>query len=298
MSTHPTPFAQRSPLTDSTWSEILAARERGSSSRIEATWHDLFAPLVEPSQWTLAQLGQSLDGRIATPTGHSHYVNGPEAIRHLHRLRALADAVVVGIGTVLADDPRLTVRGMTGRSPARVVIDPGQRLPAAARLLADDGVPCVAIVRAGTDERHGQRLARVPIAAQPDGHLSPRAIIAALHARGWRRLLIEGGATTVSRFLADGCLDRLHLAVAPLLIGSGPIGLTLPPIDRLDQAIRPAVRHFPLGEDLLFDIALAGATGAQPTPRDESRGAGPARFTAAEPPPTAGETPADRHDRP
>jgi riboflavin-specific deaminase-like protein len=287
-----------SPLTDPTWSEILAARERGSASRIEANWRDLFAPLVESSQWTLAQLGQSLDGRIATPTGHSHYVNGPEAIRHLHRLRALADAVVVGIGTVLADDPRLTVRGMAGRSPARVVIDPGQRLPAAARLLADDGVPCVAIVRAGTDKRLGQRQACVPIVARGDGHLSPRAIIAALHARGWRRLLIEGGATTVSRFLADGCLDRLHLAVAPLLIGSGPVGLVLPPIDRLDEALRPVVRHFPLGEDLLFDIALDHAIGAQPPRRDGSRGVAPAGFTAVEPTPTAGETPAGRHDRP
>jgi riboflavin-specific deaminase-like protein len=287
-----------SPLTDPTWSEILAAREHGSASRIEANWRDLFAPLVESSQWTLAQLGQSLDGRIATPTGHSHYVNGPEAIRHLHRLRALADAVVVGIGTVLADDPRLTVRGMAGRSPARVVIDPGQRLPAAARLLADDGVPCVAIVRAGTDERLGQRQACVPIVARGDGHLSPRAIIAALHARGWRRLLIEGGATTVSRFLADGCLDRLHLAVAPLLIGSGPVGLVLPPIDRLDEALRPVVRHFPLGEDLLFDIALDHAIGAQPPRRDGSRGVAPAGFTAVEPTPTAGETPAGRHDRP
>lgn len=248
-------------LTERTWSAILAARESGAATGLAAPWADLFAPLVETDAWTLAQLGQSLDGRIATPTGHSHYINGEEAIRHLHRLRALADAVVVGIGTVLADDPRLTVRGIAGRSPARVVIDPNRRLPASARLLHDDGVDCVAIVAAGATGRKVARAAEIAIPPESDGRLSPRAIADALRARGWSRLLIEGGARTVSGFIAAGCLDRLHLAVAPLLIGSGPVGVMLPAIRTLDEAIRPPVRHYALGSDLLFDVDLRGSPG-------------------------------------
>ena len=88
----------------------------------------------------VGQLGQSLDGRVATQTGHSHYINGPAGLAHLHRLRALVDAVVIGIGTALADDPQLTVRRVSGPQPVRVVIDPGGRLPPSARLLANDGV--------------------------------------------------------------------------------------------------------------------------------------------------------------
>ena len=88
----------------------------------------------------VAQIGQSLDGRVATETGHSHYINGPAGLAHLHRLRALVDAVVVGVGTALADDPQLTVRRVSGPHPARVVIDARGRLPGGAKLLANDGV--------------------------------------------------------------------------------------------------------------------------------------------------------------
>jgi hypothetical protein len=108
----------------------------------------LYAPVAqgrgEPA-FVIAQLGQSLDGRVATATGKSRYINGPEAIRHLHRLRALVDAVVVGVGTVIADDPQLNVREVEGPCPARVVIDPNFRLPVGARMLGDGAAPIYAI---------------------------------------------------------------------------------------------------------------------------------------------------------
>ena len=94
--------------------------------------------------WTIClivgQLGQSLDGRVATESGHSKYINGPAGLVHLHRLRALVDVVVVGVGTAIADDPQLTVRRVSGPQPARVVIDPKGRLCADARMFADNGV--------------------------------------------------------------------------------------------------------------------------------------------------------------
>ena len=102
-------------------------------------WSRIFEPLRAGKVDNLVvvgQFGQSIDARIATASGHSHYINGPAGLAHLHRLRALVDAVVVGVGTAIADNPQLTVRRVAGPSPARVVIDPGGRLPRTARMLA------------------------------------------------------------------------------------------------------------------------------------------------------------------
>jgi diaminohydroxyphosphoribosylaminopyrimidine deaminase / 5-amino-6-(5-phosphoribosylamino)uracil reductase len=204
----------------------------------------------------VGQTGQSLDGRIATPTGHSHYINGPAGLDHLHRLRALVDAVLVGVGTALADNPQLTVRRVTGPSPARLVLDPNRRLPDTARLFADDGVRRIVI----SAEPAGPPPPGVECIAleRQAGEIAPPAILAALAERGFRRILIEGGANTVSRFLAAGCLDRLHMVVAPIILGSGPAGLSLPPIERADQAMRVPVTPHPIGGgEVLFDCDLS-----------------------------------------
>jgi riboflavin-specific deaminase-like protein len=208
--------------------------------------------------FVVAQLGQSLDGRIATVTGSSHYISGPAALTHLHRLRALVDAVLVGIGTAVADDPQLTVRHCAGESPVRVVLDPSGRLPAALRCLADDGPPVLVIRRAGPGVTACDRI--VPVAAGADGRLDPRAIVEALAARGLRRILVEGGAQTVSGFVAAGVVDRLYVTVAPLIIGSGTEGLRLPEIAALTEALRPPTRVHVLADgDVLFDCDLAAA---------------------------------------
>lgn len=242
------------------WQRVLEARRTGVLT-IGEPWRSVFAPLLPPSgaPLVIAQLGQSLDGRIATPTGHSHYVNAPPAIAHLHRLRALVDAVVIGVGTACADDPALTVRHVAGRSPARVVIDPGGRLPPTAALLRPDGCRRLRVTRTGTAPLAVAGLEDVPVAPEPDGGLAPDRIVDALAQRGLARLLIEGGALTVSRFLQAGCLHRLHVTVAPLIIGSGPTGLVLPPIERLEQAIRVPLRCHRLGDDMLWDVEPGAA---------------------------------------
>jgi diaminohydroxyphosphoribosylaminopyrimidine deaminase / 5-amino-6-(5-phosphoribosylamino)uracil reductase len=208
----------------------------------------------------IAQLGQSLDGRIATPSGASRYINRACALDHLHGLRAHVDAVVVGVGTVIADDPMLNVRRVDGLHPARVVIDPSGRVPLSARCLTSSGVPRF-IVRA-SDAAEVSVPDGVQIISLPrhDGVISPAAIVSELAARGMKRLLIEGGAVTISAFIAAGCIDRLHVLVAPMIIGSGKIGLELPPIDKLDAALRPKTQIFVLPDgDVLFDCNLRQA---------------------------------------
>ncbi|WP_241503832.1 RibD family protein [Ferruginivarius sediminum] len=206
--------------------------------------------------FTIAQLGQTLDGRIATESGHSHYVTGETNRDHLHRLRALVDAVVVGAGTVAADDPQLTVRRVKGPNPVRVVLDPRRRLPAE-RQMFQDGAAHTLLMCAderGVAATHG--LAEVIGVPSEDGGLDPAEILRTLHARGLRRVLVEGGGVTVSRFLAAGLLDRLHIGVAPVILGSGRPGITLPPIGTMAEALRPKVRIHPMGADTLFDCDL------------------------------------------
>ena len=219
----------------------------------------VFAPFAAGTAarpFVVAQLGQSLDGRIATITGDSRYVNGAAALDHLHRIRARVDAVVVGVGTVVADDPLLTVRRVPGPSPVRVVIDPDGRMPPQARCLSDDGPPRLVVCREGVAVPAGTEA--LPLPGSVDG-LCPRAIVAALGRRGFRRILVEGGSRTISRFLDAGCLDRLHLLVGPVLIGSGRPGLELKPVRALSEALRPATRAYAFPEgDVLFDCDLRG----------------------------------------
>ena len=218
---------------------------------------DLYLPLAVRGDLVIGQVGQSLDGRVATATGHSHYVTGPEDLTRLHRVRALVDAVLVGAGTAVSDRPRLTVRRAEGPDPTRVVLDPNGRVPPEGPLFEDAAAPTLWI-RAGQPPSGLKDHVQVvrPPAAGPDGLVPPRAVLDLLRSRGLGRLLVEGGGATVSAFLVAGALHRLHVTVAPLIIGSGPHGLTLPAVDTLDEALRPRGRHFVLGEDILFDLAL------------------------------------------
>lgn len=215
---------------------------------------EILSPVRQASPdrpFVVAQLGQSLDGRIATPTGASRWISGAGARDHLHRLRAAVDAVVVGCGTVIADDPRLTVRRVTGRDPARVVIDRNGRAPAAARVFDDDGARRIVI-----RSRPGDLPAGVEslIVDERDGAFDPTDIVAALAAEGLKKILVEGGAATVSRFIDAGAIDRLHLLVSPVILGSGIPGLALAPIDRLEEARRPKASFHILDDgDVLFD---------------------------------------------
>lgn len=147
------------------------------------------------------KVATTLDGRVAAADGSSRWVTGPEARAEVHRLRAGCDAVLVGSGTVLADDPQLTVRDATGQDaahqPLRVVADRAGRVPAGARVL--DGAARTLVSRAAT----------------------PAALLAELWARDVRRVLLEGGPTLAAAFLSAGLVDEALVHVAPKLLGAG-----------------------------------------------------------------------------
>jgi diaminohydroxyphosphoribosylaminopyrimidine deaminase/5-amino-6-(5-phosphoribosylamino)uracil reductase len=230
-----------------------------TSACLPPPWEEQFGPLRSGTTDDLvvvAQIGQSLDGRIATPTGHSHYINGPAGRAHLHRLRSLVDAVIIGIGTALADDPQLTVRLVCGPQPARIVIDARGRLSAQARVFNPDGARRLVITTAGRRPLLPSGVEIVALHAA-NGHIAPAAILSALADRGLRRILIEGGADTVSRFVAAGCIDRLHVLVAPLILGAGRSSFALAPTARIDEAPRVPMRAYVLDDELLLDCDLS-----------------------------------------
>lgn len=227
----------------------------------------LFRPLVSPlppsrSMTVVAQMGQSLDGRIATVTGKSRYINGHDGLVHLHRLRAVSDAVVVGSGTASADNPRLTVRLATGPNPVRVVVDRHRRVPDSHHLFTDGNAPTLRLVAGngrppslpGSITGGVQEIACLK---DGDGPVDPAAVLNVLAKLGLQRVFVEGGGQTVSTFLTAGLVDRLHVLVAPMIIGSGQPAFSLPEIDSLCDALRPDARMVNLGSDMLFDLDFA-----------------------------------------
>lgn len=230
-------------------------RSIDESNPLVALYLPLCQPVADRSQ-VIGHLGQSLDGYIATASGDSDFVNDPANIRHLHRLRALSDAVIVGAGTIAADDPELTTRHVAGPNPVRVVLDPQRRLAATAKVFTDNAARTVLVAAEATGgpTRHGQ--AEVLFAPAHHGEFDLAGLITALRGLGLRRLFVEGGGTTVSRFLEASQLDRLHIAVAPVLTGRGKPGLRLPANERMADCPRPDHRIFTMGQDILFDCDL------------------------------------------
>jgi diaminohydroxyphosphoribosylaminopyrimidine deaminase/5-amino-6-(5-phosphoribosylamino)uracil reductase len=238
---------------DATW---LASRPLSSEAR---ELLDVCLPLCAGAgaeSLVVAHLGQSIDGRVATPAGESPEITGIEDVRFTHRMRALFDAVVVGATTAVVDDPRLTTRLVSGDHPARVVLDPQGRVPHARNVFNDGKARTLLITGAGSAHRHAGLGGHVEVVGVPleDGELPLRVVLDELRARGLRRVFIEGGGVTVSRFLAAGLVDRLEVAVAPRIIGTGDPAITM--VDTASALRGAHCRKFFLGDDVLFDFDL------------------------------------------
>ncbi|MBD0415305.1 RibD family protein [Oryzicola mucosus] len=241
-------------MTDATWDRLMRLRNGRS---IDADTDDaalsLYGPIASArGRFVLAQVGQSLDGRVATPEGDARDISGPEGLAHLHRCRALVEAVIVGVGTVKADDPRLSVRKAVGPDPVRVVVDCDAELSGDEGLFRDGGAPVI-LLQSREAPRKNYPESEVIRLPRHDCGLDPRDMLDALEERGLSRILVEGGARTIARFVDFGLLDRLHVSIAPLIIGSGPQGISLSPIESLSSAYRPKTDVYMLGGDVLFD---------------------------------------------
>ncbi|MGE6740450.1 RibD family protein [Allorhizobium pseudoryzae] len=248
---------RRIDMNDMLWSRLLAIRQRKQAlpARAPEPALALYGPIAAArGRFVLAQVGQSLDGRVATPFGDARDISGPDGIAHLHRCRALVDAVIIGIGTVKADNPRLSVRAVTGPDPVRVVIDCHAELTGEEGLFHDGGAPIILIQSDTASHRdYPADVIRLP---RGENGLCPTEILEALEDRNLERILVEGGARTIARFVDHGLVDHLHVSIAPLIIGSGPQGISLPPIRTLSEAHRPSANVFSLGSDVLFDCRL------------------------------------------
>lgn len=210
------------------------------------------------------KFAQSLDGRIATATGDSQWISSPPAQRFVHKLRSEHDAILVGIGTVLADDPRLTVRLTKARDPLRVIVDSNLRIPLSARVLADGAASHTLVVanqsadrgRAREIEALGAGVLRLRVPRNQPG-VDLKRLFEELGRRGINSVLVEGGKQIITSMLAARLVDRVIAIIAPKIIGAGIDAIGDLDIARLDEAITfSSARTHRLGQDIVFDGRL------------------------------------------
>jgi GTP cyclohydrolase II len=214
------------------------------------------APAERP--FVVLKFAQTLDGRIATATGDARWISGEAERRASHALRAACDAVLVGVGTVLQDDPQLTVRMVPGASPLRVVLDSTLRVPDRAKILGTDAATTILTTERSDPARRGSLATRrIGVNVLPAGahgvDIGPA--LGALRSAGVETLLVEGGARVITSLLSAGVVDRLIVAVAPTIIGQGteavgPLGVT-----SIADGIRLVNRSMHVLGD---DVVLAG----------------------------------------
>lgn len=202
---------------------------------------------------------QTLDGRIATRTGHSQWISGGSSLELAHGLRATHAAVMVGVGTVLADDPRLTVRHVPGPDPLRVVVDSTLRLPLDAHVLAEHPERTIIATTARAPQRRIAAIRTrganvITVSEDAQGRVDLAETARRLKALGVASLLVEGGAAVITSALRAALVDRLVVCIAPKVVGAGIEAIGNLDILRLSEALTfRQARFTSLGDDVIFD---------------------------------------------
>lgn len=225
-------------------------RRPARKSAVPSVSEELEAWLDEqpvPAERPLVTLtyAQSLDGSIALEAGQQLLLSGPESQLLTHRLRRWHDGILVGIGTVLADNPQLTVRLVEGNNPRPIVVDTRLRFPLQARMLANAVKPWIATGPGGDGselKRNGAEIFELPLGA--DGHVDLRALLAQLRRQGIRRLMVEGGATVLRAFMREQLADNAIVTIAPTLVGGlSAVGDRGVPFPKLSSGVWRQVGH-------------------------------------------------------
>lgn len=213
---------------------------------------------------------QTLDGRLATASGSSQWISSPESLRFAHALRAKHEAIMVGAGTACKDDPRLTVRLVSGKDPLRIVVDSTLRTPLTAAMLANGAAAgtVLAVTRHAPADRCaeacslGATVLRLP--ANAEDRVDLYVLLSELHVLGVRSVLVEGGAALITSLLCDRLVDRLAVCIAPKILGSGieAVG-DLGICDLADSLTLTDTSIIPHGVDIILDSRVEYPDGAQ-----------------------------------
>lgn len=205
---------------------------------------------------------QSLDGRIATKRGDSQWISSRESRRMVHRWRAIHDGVMVGIGTILTDDPSLTVRLVRGRSPHRLIVDSTLRIPRGAKVLVDGKAPTTIVTTDRADSRRIQELESLGVRvlsvdSDPQGRVDLETALRRLATKGMTSILVEGGSRLATSLLEAGLADRLTWIIGPRILGEGKAAVGDLGIEELSQAIRLHIEKMRrIGGDLIVFARL------------------------------------------
>jgi diaminohydroxyphosphoribosylaminopyrimidine deaminase/5-amino-6-(5-phosphoribosylamino)uracil reductase len=213
------------------------------------------------------KFAQTLDGRIATATGHSRWISSPPSLRFAHRLRNVHDAILIGADTVLMDDPELTCRLVRGRTPLRIVIDSRLRTSPEARIfkVQKDAHTIVATTRRAAGERRRpfeeKGIEVLDIGEDRAGRVDLRMLLTVLGKREISSLLVEGGAAVITAFLKEKLADRLVVILAPKITGEGLNAVGDLGIRQMDDALRLSFRRIARrGDDLILDARIKPET--------------------------------------
>ncbi len=198
--------------------------------------------IVTGLPYVTLKIAQSLDGRIATATGHSQWITSYPARVLAHRLRAEHDAIVVGIGTVLADNPQLTVRHVRGRDPIRIVLDDQLRIPLNSQLLGPELAAGTIVATTSQDEARKQAIEAIgaqvwTLSCDQSGRVSIPELMKRMAGAHVSSVLVEGGAQVNTAFLKAGMVDRIVIAIAPKIIGAGIEAIGDLGIENVDHSI-------------------------------------------------------------
>jgi len=206
--------------------------------------------LTKNDNFLIGQIGQSLDGKIALNNGKSHYINEKESILYLHCLRAVCDGVLVGVNTVIKDNPLLTTRKIKGSNPVRLIIDPSLKLSNRYKIFKDDNRNIIF-----TNSNKQKKFNNTLIVKFPKKNFTNN-IYQYLKKTSFKNILVEGGPTTLSNFIEMKLLNYMQFIISPTLIGSGIDSLKLKPITNLNNAIRVKNTISKLGKEIVITLNL------------------------------------------